>query len=314
MSSLALVLRAVLLFACYGPGLTLAAASVEPVVSGAPVPAPVTNKSALFKVSRAGEVAYLFGTVHIGDASLYPLAPAVGGALAGADELVLELDTRDEAAFQLALSRHARYPTGDTIAAHVAPGTLVRLRAALHAEGIALSNVDQLKPWLLANYLMGLELQRSGLQRTLGNETFLLEQVKARGTVVTELESADAQLGMFDTMSPAEAEHYLCEALDQLADGRSLRAAKATIAAWRSGDPAALDALMADAVDGGSVMAEFTRRMILGKRNPEMALRIERIMKPGKTAFVGVGLLHLLGTEGVPRLLAQRGFTVERVD
>lgn len=35
-------------------------------------------------------------------------------------------------------------------------------------------------------------------------------------------------------------------------------------------------------------------------------------MKPGKTAFVG--LLHLLGTQGVPRLLTQRGVTVERID
>lgn len=313
------VLHGLLLLACQLGAPTYAAqsASVEHTASsGAAVSGPTAprNKSALFKVSRAGEVAYLFGTVHIGNASLYPLAAEVGGALAAADELVLELDTRDEAAFQLALTRHARYPAGETIAGHVSADTLARLRAALHAEGIALSNVDQLKPWLLANYLMGLELQRSGLQRTLGNESFLLEQVKARGTVVTGLESADYQLALFDTMSGEEAERYLREALDQLADGRSLRAAKASIAAWRSGDPAALDAMMADAVDGGSVMAEFTRRMILGKRNPEMAQGIERIMKPGKTAFVGVGLLHLLGDDGLPKLLAQRGFTVERVD
>lgn len=307
-----------LLLACHLPWAAHGAesASVEPGASALPeAPAPQrVNRNALFKVSRDGEVAYLFGTVHIGDASLYPLAPAVGQALEGADELVLELDTRDEAAFQLALTKHARYQPGDTIAQHVSADTLARLRAALHAEGIALSGVDQLKPWLLANYLMGLELQRSGLQRTLGNEFVLLEQVKARGTVVKELESADYQLAMFDTMSPAEAERYLRDALDQLADGRSLQKAKASIAAWRSGDPAELDAMMADAVDGGSVMAEFTRRMVLGKRNPEMALHIEGIMKPGKTAFVGVGLLHLIGAQGVPRLLAQRGFTVERVD
>jgi uncharacterized protein YbaP (TraB family) len=272
------------------------------------------NKGALYKVTREGQVAYLFGTIHAGEASLYPLAPEIARALAGADELVLELDTRDDAAFQRALSAHARYAPGDDIGKHVAAATLARLDAALQGHGIALSNVDQLKPWLLANYLMGLDLQRGGLLRTQGNEFFLLEQVKPRGTAVSELESADYQLALFNTMGEAEAERYLIEALDQLADGRSLRSAKATIAAWRSGDAAALDAVMSDAVQGGTVMGEFTRRMLLGKRNPEMAQRIAQLMKPGKTAFVGVGLLHLLGAEGVPRLLAQRGFTVQRVD
>jgi uncharacterized protein len=268
----------------------------------------------LFKVTRDGQVAYLFGTVHVGDPTLYPLAPAITGALAGSDELVLELDTRDDAAFQRALTAHARYRSGDVIGKHIAAATLSRLSAALTRHGIALSDVDQLKPWLLANYLMGLELQRSGMLRAHGNETFLLEQVKARGTAVSELESADYQLALFDTMDDALAERYLCEALDQLADGRSLRRAKATIEAWRSGDAAALDRVMADAVEDGTVMGDFTRRTLLGGRNPAMALGIERRMKTGKTAFVGVGLLHLLGEQGLPRLLAERGFTVQRVE
>jgi len=29
--------------------------------------------------------------------------------------------------------------------------------------------------------------------------------------------------------------------------------------------------------------------------------------------FVGVGILHMVGTTGLPRLLQDRGFTVERI-
>jgi uncharacterized protein YbaP (TraB family) len=54
-------------------------------------------------------------------------------------------------------------------------------------------------------------------------------------------------------------------------------------------------------------------RTLLGKRNPEMAASIESIMKADRTAFVGVGLLHLLGEQGVPELLRQRGYQVEQV-
>lgn len=271
------------------------------------------RQGALFKVSRAGQISYLFGTIHVGAKSFYPLAPEVSAALAGASQLVVELDTRANDAFQKAVAAHGSYPAGVHIRDHVSPDTMKRLTEALHAVGITVASVAHLKPWLLANILMGLELERSGFERINGNEFVLLAQAQARGTAVAELESADYQLSLFDTLSDADSERYLRESLVELSNGSSLRKAKATIAAWNSGDHAALDALIPDAVDGGTVMSDFTRRMLLGKRNPEMAARIESFMQDGKTTFVGVGVLHLLGADSLPRLLAQRGYQVERV-
>jgi uncharacterized protein YbaP (TraB family) len=64
---------------------------------------------------------------------------------------------------------------------------------------------------------------------------------------------------------------------------------------------------------GPGVVAEFTRRVLLGRRNPEMVDHIARLMREDSVTFVGVGLLHLLGANGLPQLLAQRGYLVERV-
>lgn len=44
-----------------------------------------------------------------------------------------------------------------------------------------------------------------------------------------------------------------------------------------------------------------------------MAAHIETLMHRGGVLFVGVGLLHLLGENGLPALMAQRGYLVERV-
>jgi uncharacterized protein YbaP (TraB family) len=44
-----------------------------------------------------------------------------------------------------------------------------------------------------------------------------------------------------------------------------------------------------------------------------MAAAIEHIMHDTPVSFVGVGLLHLLGKQGLPQLLRQRGYQVERV-
>ena len=271
------------------------------------------SHGALFRVSRDGAMSYLFGTVHVGARSFYPLAPKVSQALAQSSQLVLELDTREDAAFDRAVARHASYPDGDHIRNHVSADTLRRLVKALHAVGIPLSDVGHLKPWMLANMLVGLKLEQNGFQRAHGNESFLLDAVQARGASLAELESADYQLSLFDTLGDAHAETYLREALDELASGMAMKKARTVIAAWTSGDAAALDALIPDTIGAGTVTSDFTRHTLLDRRNPEMARRIEHIMKDGKVSFVGVGLLHLLGANGLPQLLAQRGYQVERV-
>ena len=258
-------------------------------------------------------MAYLFGTIHVGASSFYPLAPQVSRALADSSQLVLELDTRANGAFELAVRKHASYPAGDHIRNHISPDTLRRLTTALHAVGIPLSGVGHMKPWLLANMLIGLELERSGFQRAHGNESFLLNAVQARGASLAELESADYQLSLFATLSDANAEGYLREALDDLSSGMSIKKARAVIDAWTSGDAAALEALIPDTIGAGTITSDFTRRTLLDRRNPEMAQRIEHIMKDGKVSFVGVGLLHLLGANGLPQLLTQRGYQVERM-
>lgn len=276
-------------------------------------PGPARRQGALFRITRDGEMAYLFGTIHVGTSSFYPLAPQVSRALADSSQLVLELDTRANGAFELAVRKHASYPAGDHIRNHISPDTLRRLTKALHAVGIPLSGVGHMKPWLLANMLIGLELERSGFQRAHGNESFLLNAVQARGASLAELESADYQLSLFATLRDASAEGYLREALDDLSSGMSMKKARAVIDAWTSGDAAALDALIPDTIGAGTITSDFTRRTLLDRRNPEMAQRIEHIMKDGKVSFVGVGLLHLLGANGLPQLLTQRGYQVERM-
>lgn len=267
----------------------------------------------LYRVQRGAQRGYLFGTVHVGKPSLFPLSLEVSRALSEADELVVELDTRTNAGFDSAALAHGSYRGADTIAQHVSPATLAQLRSVLHGAGISVRSVGHMKPWLLANLLLGLELQRHGYDRSHGVEAYLLSSAARQGARITELESADYQLALFDTLTDAESERYLVDTLDGLTDGSALRKARTVLRAWRFGGAATLDEVMADATADDSVGARFTRTTLLGKRNPDMVASIETIMNGGRTAFVGVGLLHLLGANGLPELLMQRGFQVERV-
>jgi uncharacterized protein YbaP (TraB family) len=278
-----------------------------------PPPVVAHHHGGLYRISGHGCVAYLFGTIHVGASSFYPLAPEVSRALAGASRVVVELDTRANDAFVHALGKHGSYAADDDVRRHLTPDTTAQLTQALHAQGISVASMARYKPWLLANLLMSMALERDGYQRSAGVDSVLLAEAQSRGAPVAELESADYQLGLFDTMNDIESERYLRETLRALHDGSALRRTHAIIEAWTSGDPQALDALLADATRGGGAVADFTRRVLLGRRNPEMVEHIEQQMRRGSVTFIGVGLLHLLGQNGLPQLLAQRGYLVEQV-
>jgi hypothetical protein len=54
-------------------------------------------------------------------------------------------------------------------------------------------------------------------------------------------------------------------------------------------------------------------RRLLNDRNGPMADKIARLHRGQGGLFVAVGSLHMVGPQGLPALLAARGFTVTRV-
>src|SRR4051794_35077402 len=178
-----------------------------PHAAASPGPGPVAarHQGGLYRVSRNGRIAYLFGTVHVGASSFYPLAPEVSGALAGANRVVVELDTRSDDAFGRAVNKHGSYADGDDLRKHIARETCEQLIDALHARGISLASMARLKPWLVANILLGVALEHDGFHRSEGVEQVLLADAQSRGAPIAELESADYQLSLFDTMDDIQS-------------------------------------------------------------------------------------------------------------
>jgi hypothetical protein len=52
---------------------------------------------------------------------------------------------------------------------------------------------------------------------------------------------------------------------------------------------------------------------LLDDRNPALAERIDALHAGGKQVFAAVGSLHMIGDLGLPALMAQRGYAVERI-
>jgi uncharacterized protein YbaP (TraB family) len=303
----------VLLSACLGLWFGSAYAENNAVPVASEQAGTIPQRGTLYRVRHNGNTTYLFGTIHVGKPAFFPLEAEVTRALTRASKLVLEIDIRHTEPFQSALQKHGMYADGDSIERHLSADSLLRLQQALQGFGLPLAQVKHMKPWLVTNMLIGLDLERHGYQRSHGIEIFLLSLADTQTKAVQELESAEYQMSLFDSMTDAMQEQYLRENLAELSDGNALKKAQALIDAWASANGDALEAMMRDSLKEKTISAEFTHRVLLEKRNPEMAAKIEALLRDDETTFVGVGLLHMVGETGVPTLLRQRGYEVEKL-
>ena len=290
--------------------------SIPPAPVAAPADAiqlnDVPRRGALYRVHHEGKTSYLFGTIHVGKQDFFPLEPQVTAALAKCSSLVLELDVRASAPYYRALERHGQYPAGQSIAQHLSPAALAKLQLALEKVKLPLASVEHYRPWVVANILVGQEIEKSGFHRGLGVEGYLLNNAAQQKKPLQELETADYQLGLFGAMDDAQQEAYLLENIADIESGAALRKSAGLVEAWSVADAGRIATLTRELTSGDTVSARFMDRTLLGKRNPEMAAGIEAIMRKGD-AFIGIGLLHLVGDKGVPALLRQHGYQVEQV-
>ena len=283
-------------------------------VSGAPqdaAKAPIPLRGTLYRVDHNGHTCYLFGTVHVGQVAFYPLEPIVMRALHASNTLALEIDIRDENAFNQAIFKHGLYTDGTTIADHLTTDRLAKLKAALQQNGIPFERVARMKPWMIANLLIVQTMARNGYPTEQGLELYFLSVAAKEGKIVRGLETADYQLSLFNRLDDMQQQEYLEETLQDLNDGSEITQAIELIDAWRHADSAKMLALKQRMLSDGSASSQFIEDILLNQRNPGLADRIAMLLNDDKTSFVAVGMLHLIdGENSIPALLRKRGYQV----
>lgn len=270
----------------------------------------------------------VLGSIHVGNAALYPLATPVEQAIATAETLVFEVDPTVLAA--PATAEHIRQrgllPAGQALGDLLAPGTEQQLQAALDLLGLPLAAITHLQPWLVTMLLTNLQVQQLGYSSAYGVESYLLQR-KAATATIGELEGLEQQLALLQSVDQEALLRYSLEGLDQAASQL-----EALLAAWRCGDHALLQELLFEGVASGvaddrpaagpsdprSTPAAAPREVLLSRlfteRNRHMADGIARLLDTGDGDYlVTVGAGHLLGEQNVLQLLRERGFAVTAV-
>jgi uncharacterized protein YbaP (TraB family) len=156
--------------------------------------------------------------------------------------------------------------------------------------------------------------RRLGLQPAYGIDLFIAGLAHGAGKTLRSLETPEAQVALLVSDDPKETRRRVQEALDDIDSGDAVRVLRRMSGDWRRGDLADLERYRAwcDCVKTQE-QRDFLRRVV-DERNPAMAEQVARWHGEGHRLFVAVGALHLIGQHGVPALLREKGFTVERVE
>lgn len=278
--------------------------------SGAAEQDAMPNRGALFKVQQGGHTLYLFGTIHVGARNFYPLEPRLSGLLKKAPVLALEIDPLgDPQKLARAVQQHGLNPKGITLT----PDWRQRLDRLLQQYRIEPETVATMKPWLLASLLTVSEFAAQGYEASLAVDAHLSKQAHASGKKIVELESAESQMALFDTMTAAEQLLFLQEAIAGIEDKEQANQAREIADAWRHADTKALEALALKAEMDDTYSGRFVQNVLLEGRNPALADGMVKLMARENNSVAAIGILHLFGKTSVPELLRKRGLTVERI-
>jgi uncharacterized protein YbaP (TraB family) len=268
-----------------------------------------SRRGLLYEVKSGAGTVYLFGTIHVGKPDFYPLDAQVNRAFAASSALYLEVNLSDTALVMNA-STMATYPEGTSLDRSLSPSFKPKLYAALDRYQLPREAAMRMKPWMLGQTLLLMEATRRGYDPAYATEMHLLGLAAAQGKEVRGLETLAEQFAIFDRMPEEGQQRFLEDIVAALDSPQMAMDLDALVGAWSHGDAHGLEDELARERAEGTAFARDVLPQLVDDRNRTMTDRIADIARSGKTTFVAVGALHLVGPKGVVALLRAQGLTV----
>lgn len=266
-----------------------------------------TGKSFMWKVEGdGGAVAYLLGSLHVLTPEWYPLNATINTAFTDSKVLIEEIDIDEAAdpALMMSALMKAMLPDGKTLDQVIAPDVYAEVKRRAETSGLPMMAVQRMKPWLVAITLMAPTLQAAGFKPELGVDKHFYDRAISSGMKRQALETLAYQLDRFDQMSPKLQEDLLKSTLADL--DHQVGNVKEMAEAWGSGNVAAMEKMTLTELKESP---ELYSRLLV-ERNNNWLPQVETCLKQRAGCFIVVGAAHLIGPDGLPAMLARKGYRV----
>lgn len=260
---------------------------------------------------------YLLGSIHVGTPDLYPMHKKLTKAFDESDGLFVEANLVDPAGMDYYIEK-AMFNDGRTIKDVVSEETYAKLQKVAAQLEMPMEELEMQKPWLLSNNFssmmmdgaFGLTAEEMAMH---GVDMQFLLSAYLQQKPIYELEGINAQVDMFDALSPEAQEESLAAALDGILEPAEQSEEDVQLMAdwftnWVKGDVEKFAESLTE-MEGDT--SEFNQ-MLFGKRDEEMAAKLVDVLEEQQgTFFVVVGAGHFLVDKNIRYHLEQSGYEVK---
>jgi len=261
----------------------------------------------IWVVSDADSEITLYPTLHILPPEIKWKSDEMTKRLAEAEEVWFEIlpGSENDPALQTAMLQLGLNP-GSSLSEKLNEEEVTALKAAVAPLGMPFQAIDQMRPWLVSNFVGVGALIDKGFDPNAGVEKQL--QPLVAGKKIRALETAQGQMQMLASLPEETQWELLRESLSDLDEGVEVLKELATD--WSLGDVEDLEEELLDEMKREIPVAYDA---VFTARNKNWVDQIEEEMKGSGTDFIAVGAGHLVGEDSVPAMLRSRGYTVNRL-
>lgn len=266
-----------------------------------------TGKGFIWKVERDGRSGWLVGSLHLLTSDAYPLPDSMNRAFAQSETLVEETDPTELSNPDVAaqVMSKALYPRGQTLESQLSPQTYQKIADRAAKAGLPVAQLQQMKPWMIAITLVGVEMQRGGFNPDLGLDKHFRDKAPQHGKKFKTLEGLLEQIDYLERLGPQLQDSLVNETLDgaEAEIGQLRRIA----AAWKAGDAATVERILVDSMKDSPAVYQS----LIVERNQRWLPKIDECLATMR-CFVVVGAAHLVGRDGLIEMMRAKGYTVEQ--
>jgi len=267
------------------------------------------DRGFMWRLRKDGRSSFLYGTVHVAKRDwIFPGSTLVS-TVRGSDIIALELDVLDPQIVQKMTALIAPRPDR-TLPVPLA----ARLRAQLKAACLPEQLMQEMLPEMVAITLVMKSARADGLDPAYSIDSVVAGLAHGLKKKVISLETPELQLAALLGRTQREAESNVEQALAELESAKTRTTMGRIAQVWAEGR---FDELFRYEQWCDCLNTDEEKRLhkrLLDDRNPALAERIDTLHSAGSRVFAAVGSLHMVGKMGLPALLAQRGYQVERME
>ncbi|MBI3392856.1 MAG: TraB/GumN family protein, partial [Nitrospirae bacterium] len=283
--------------------ITRALVSVLVLVSLGP-PAWAQSKGLLWKIDGP-QPSYVFGTIHLSDPRVTDLPNVFWDAFRQTSTFAMEVVMESAGVMEMGMAVLAG-PQEKGWEDRLSRDDYQKLQQAMQKRGFPPAFIPMLKPWVHAMLLSVPPRQLDSMQKSPPLDFLLQQKAVSQGKTVIGLEEMSEQVSVFERMSLSDQIQMLSAMVRYQENLEGLT--EQLIAAYRDRDLAQLGRLMEEGLRVSGADRSYRDRLLVD-RNRRMFERMLPLVQRGN-AFIAVGAGHLVGEDGLLRLIERRGFRV----